>query len=133
MKTLSCICCSGRSFSTCCGPLLEGDQVAKTPKQLMCSRYSAYALGGYGEYLLQTWLPANSSGLSVADLSLNSTNWTSLNIVNHIQKGDQGWVEFRASYRDEDDKDLVHHEKSVFKRVQGRWFYIEGEVVSSLK
>ena len=47
-----CVCCSGKQSADCCGLLLTQEKNAKTPSSLMRSRYSAYALGGYGDYLL---------------------------------------------------------------------------------
>ncbi len=62
-----CICGSGKLFEKCYSPLLNGTRRAKTPEQLMRSRYSAYALGNYGDYLLETWFPATAKGLTAKD------------------------------------------------------------------
>ena len=64
-----CICGSKKAFGACCARFLSGEQQAKTPEQLMRSRYSAYALGNHGEYLLRTWFPPTARGLSAAILS----------------------------------------------------------------
>jgi SEC-C motif-containing protein len=98
--------------------------VAKTPVQLMRSRYSAYALGGHGKYLLDTWLPSTAVGLSSASLSVQSIDWVGLNVVSKSQQGESGFVEFKAAYLDESGESVVHHEKSVFSRIDGRWFYV---------
>jgi len=92
----------------------------------MRSRYSAFALGGYGEYLLATW---RLSGASAAELSIKSTEWVGLEIVSKSQKGDQGFVEFKAFYLDKGGVKNMHHEKSEFERINGRWFYLCGEVL----
>ncbi len=126
-----CICGSQRLFSDCCQPLLSGKVQAKTPESLMRSRYSAYALGGYGKYLLATWFPPMAKDLNVDDLSKVSQQWCGLNIVDTDVSGDDGSVEFKASYKYEDTI-IVMHEKSVFKRIAGRWFYIGGEVSEQL-
>ena len=47
------------------------------------------------------------------------------------QHGDKGLVEFRARYRDDKGQEQVMHEKSVFQRSGGRWFYVGGEVSSA--
>lgn len=59
-----CICGKNIPFLQCCEPYLTGKAVASMPEELMRSRYSAYALGGYGEYLLKTWFPPMASGLT---------------------------------------------------------------------
>ncbi|MFT7526776.1 MAG: SEC-C motif-containing protein [Arenicella sp.] len=124
MTTNVCPCNSDKLFKSCCEPLLLRKMLAKTPAQLMRSRYSAYALGGYGEYLLGTWLPCAAAGLSSASLSVRSIDWVGLNVVSKSQQGESGFVEFKAVYRDEFGESAVHHEKSVFRRIKGRWFYV---------
>lgn len=124
----NCVCCSGKRAPDCCGPLLSQRKIAKTPVQLMRSRYSAYALGGHGDYLLATWLPSMTKGLTSAELSVRSVDWVRLEIVDKFQQGDNGQVEFNAFYVNKDGKEEVQHEKSVFRRVSGRWYYVGGEV-----
>ena len=41
-----CICDSKKEYSICCEPLLTGSVKAKTVRQLVRSRYAAYAAGG---------------------------------------------------------------------------------------
>ncbi len=127
MSTL-CVCGTNKSFEDCCGRFLSDSQQAKTPEQLMRSRYSAYALGNYGEYLLRTWFPATARGLTAEELSKRSCEWRGLKIITREQKGDQGFVEFRARYCDKQGTDHIMHEKSVFQRIGGRWLYVGGEV-----
>ena len=125
-----CICGSSKLKDKCCGRFLSGKQRAKTPAQLMRSRYSAYALGGHGEYLLKTWFPATAQGLTAESLSEKDCEWVKLEVLNHAQTGDEGIVEFNAFYHDDSEELQVLHEKSVFQRVAGRWFYVGGEVDS---
>ncbi len=126
----SCICGSGKVFEDCCARFLGGAQQAKTPEQLMRSRYSAYALGDYGNYLLQTWFPATARGLSADTLSRRDNEWLGLRILGKEQKGDRGQVEFEARYLDALGNEHILHEKSVFQRINGRWLYVGGEVNS---
>ena len=97
----------------------------------MRSRYSAYAQGGYGDYLLATWFPATAKGLTAEALSLRTCNWIKLEVLNKSQKGDQGMVEFNAWFHDGEGDKQVLHEKSVFHRVNGCWLYVGGEVDSN--
>lgn len=94
----------------------------------MRSRYSAYALGGYGEYLLNTWFPATAQGLSALALSSREFDWEKLEVLSSSQHGDEGNVEFKAWYRKDGGEPQVQHEKSVFQRIGGRWYYVGGEV-----
>lgn len=126
--TVYCFCDSNKPFKQCCERFINGSEVAKTPKQLMRSRYTAYALGNQGEYLLKTWAPEYSTGLTAASLSEKNHEWVKLEILNSHQKADQGMVEFNAYYKAEDGVLNVLHEKSTFRRMNGRWYYVEGEV-----
>ena len=125
-----CACNSQKLFDVCCGRFLSGSEKAKTPEQLMRSRYSAYALGNYGEYLLHTWFPPTARGLTAETLSQRSCEWMGLEVIAKEQTGDQGMVEFKAGFRDENGVHQVMHEKSVFQRIGGSWLYVGGEVSS---
>ena len=94
----------------------------------MRSRYTAYALGNYGEYLLATWLPETSRGLTAASLSEKSLDWVKLEVLNSHQKGDEGTVEFKAYYKTDDGELNILHETSRFQRIDRRWYYVDGEV-----
>ena len=90
----------------------------------MRSRYSAFALGGYGQYLLDTWLPSMTTQLSAEELSQHSTQWLGLTIINKSKDGDNGYVEFEANFLDSNKQRQSHYEKSVFKRIAGKWLYV---------
>lgn len=123
-----CFCDSGKPFNKCCERLLSGSANATTPKQLMRSRYTAYALGNYGEYLLSTWLPETAKGLTSESLSEKGLEWVKLEILNSHQKGDAGTVEFKAYYKTKAGELNVLHELSRFQRIERRWYYVDGEV-----
>jgi SEC-C motif-containing protein len=129
MKMQNCICGSEKPFEKCCHRFLSGNQHAKTPEQLMRSRYAAYALGGHGAYLLNTWFPATSMGLKEEELDKKRVSWQKLEVLDKNQKGDNGTVEFKAYFlKPGHDMLDVMHEKSTFKRNGGYWFYVGGEV-----
>lgn len=128
MTITLCRCDSGKPFARCCGPILAGKEQARTPKQLMRSRYTAYALGGHGEYLLKTWHPNTLGPLSAEILDDVTLDWRGLEILDEDQKGDRGRVDFKATYVDEDGKSHIHHEHSAFLRVKGKWLYVEGKM-----
>lgn len=129
--TSLCVCGSNKVFGKCCGRFLGGEAPPRTPEQLMRSRYTAYALGNHGDYLLKTWFPATARGLTAESLSERSCDWLRLEILAKSQEGDQGFVEFNAWFRQGDGAEQVLHEKSVFQRISGRWLYVGGEVNST--
>ncbi len=130
MNVKSCICGKPKPFARCCGQFLSGEKYAKTPEQLMRSRFSAYALGGYGEYLISTWFPDSAKGLTVSELSQKTVNWQRLEVILSSQQGDKGTVEFKAWFYKLSSSDNMEcmHEISDFVRIQSRWFYVGGRV-----
>ncbi|MBL4851410.1 MAG: zinc chelation protein SecC [Gammaproteobacteria bacterium] len=94
----------------------------------MRSRYSAYALGDYGEYLLQTWLPSQNKSLSVANLSLQTATWVELEVLNSSEQGAEGFVEFNALFLGENGEICTHHERSLFQKILGKWLYVGEEI-----
>ena len=124
-----CVCGSRQTFAQCCEPFIKHGKVAATPEQLMRSRYSAYALGGCGEYLLKTWFAPMAKGLTPTQLSETSQEWLGLKVIGSGSSGNEGWVEFRASYR-RDGVQGELHEKSAFTMVGSRWLYIGGEITT---
>lgn len=123
-----CLCGSAKLYKRCCGRFLNDGQLPKTPEQLMRSRYSAYALGNHGDYLLQTWFPPTAGKISAEELSSRQHEWLRLEVLAKAQQGDKGWVEFKAWYKDSGGREQIMHEKSVFQRIGGRWLYVGGEV-----
>tara|TARA_R110000772_G_scaffold30532_11_gene75706 strand:+ start:1789 stop:2181 length:393 start_codon:yes stop_codon:yes gene_type:complete len=126
----SCICGSNKDFTRCCQPFLEGKAKARTVRQLVRSRYAAYALGAHAKYLKQTWHPSTVRNIGMADLDNSAYEWLSLQIVRHLQKGDMGQVEFKAVYKEAGGKEQTHHEISVFQRLKGVWYYYDGQQLS---
>tara|TARA_R110001592_G_scaffold344382_1_gene635558 strand:+ start:446 stop:844 length:399 start_codon:yes stop_codon:yes gene_type:complete len=129
MQPEQCPCHSAKIFSKCCQPFLSTAANPRTVTQLMRSRYSAYALGGYGDYLFNTWHPASRGALQPKDLELRTVNWTKLEVLRAEQSGNAGSVEFIAHFTQEDGSAGVHHELSTFVREKGHWLYHQGHEI----
>ena len=127
MTTILCPCTSGKPYDSCCGPYHEHRASAKTVKQLMRSRYCAYALGGLGDYLLETWHPSTRDSLTAASLSAKTLDWQGLKVLDFRHKGDEGMVKFEARYLKDDDSPGLLQEVSRFVRVKGKWLYLDSE------
>jgi len=93
----------------------------------MRSRYSAFALGDLGDYLLQTWHPDTRPAVSAAAMGAADTDWVRLEVVDSQQQGNTASVEFNAFWCDENGKIQLHHEKSRFVRQDGRWLYVDAD------
>jgi SEC-C motif-containing protein len=86
----------------------------------MRSRYSAHVLGRI-DYLVDTWDAPDADREAIARWAHEST-WLGLEIVH----AGEDVVEFRARYRDPRGVEHVHHERSRFRRRDGRWCYVDG-------
>ena len=128
-----CPCRSGRSFGECCGPVISGVRKAATAAELMRARYTAYAVCDV-DFLY------NSSGpevreefnrKTIEEWSL-SAKWNGLEIISEEKGGpgdDEGRVAFLAHYSAKGQK-CEHRETSTFRRIDGEWRFIDGEIES---
>lgn len=123
-----CPCGSGKAYAACCGPLHFGQNFAFTADALMRSRYSAYVLK-LEDYLLASWHPTTRP--SELDLAADGTKWLGLEVRKHQQQDDShATVEFVARYRIAGRGHRLH-ELSRFVREDGRWYYLDGEMLAA--
>lgn len=117
-----CIC--GSKKTTCCLNIIQGKSDAKSPEQLMRSRYTAFALG-YAQYLYDTSSEALRQQFTVLDLQQSCDN--SLFVKLEVLKAVNAQVEFKAHYI-EDGMHCILHERSVFIKQTGGWKYDRGDL-----
>ena len=93
----------------------------------MRSRYCAYVLSDE-RYLLATWHPSTRPG----SIPFNKNQkWLGLNVINaRITGGASAEVEFIARSRVSNSAAVRQHERSRFVREDGRWFYVDGDLVA---
>ncbi len=140
-----CPCDSGTTMTNCCGPYVNGTELAPTAEALMRSRFSAYALGKV-DYLLETLHKSKRQRGEKLQLrrSLEQTRWVHLQVLETVagQVGDErGEVEFVAVYglanpvsgmagllgQKAEPQLGQMHERSRFVFEAGRWFYVDGD------
>lgn len=126
MNPTECPCGSGKNFEGCCGQWLSGKKSAPTAEVLMRSRYTAYVLKDV-DYLVQTTLPAAREPDLADDIRswMNQVTWQKLHVLGTTSGGrsdNEGTVEFIAEFIGPHGADR-HHERSLFKKVRGIWFY----------
>jgi len=129
---VTCDCGKGPSLDECCGPFISGEAKPDTAEALMRSRYSAYA-SEHIDYLAATHDPETSESMDREDTEkwAKEAEWQGLEIVQTEAGGpddDTGVVEFVARYKSEGN-DVAHHERSTFRRIDGQWFYVDGDMV----
>ena len=128
-----CPCGSGVDFSECCEKFHKGT-LAPTAESLMRSRYSAFAKNNI-KYIGETHIPGTEDfDESEAQEWATGSTWKKLEIVKTFQGNedhDKGVVEFKAYYSDSEGKDYCHHEISDFVKQDGKWFYVDGQIVGT--
>ncbi|MGF3055321.1 YchJ family protein [Microbacterium sp. YY-01] len=124
-RTMRCPCLSGDVYESCCGPVIAG-RSAPSAERLMRSRYTAFAHRDTA-YLLKSWHA--STRPETLDLD-DSLEWRALEIVSVVQGGpfdSAGTVEFRAHFRDDGVRGVLH-ERSTFVKENTHWFYVDGVI-----
>lgn len=122
----NCPCGRPAPLARCCGRYLADFDGTPAPdaEALMRSRYTAFVLED-APYLLVTWDAAHRP----ASLSFEpGLKWLGLEVRAHrVVDADHAEVEFVARSRLGGRAHRLH-ERSRFRRVQGRWFYVDGDV-----
>lgn len=124
-----CPCNSKKEYVDCCAPFLEGKEDAPTALALMRSRYTAHVKGEI-DYIINTVHPdhrAKSNRKTIESWAKEAV-WIRLEVVS-TQKGliadSIGRVVFKAHYK-YNNVLRVHAENSLFKKEQGKWYFVEG-------
>ena len=116
------------SYAGCCGRWHAGAQHLQAPDApaLMRSRYSAFVLGLY-PYLLETWHATTRP----AELQPNEAGlrWLGLQVKRHeVLDAEHARVEFVARSKLGGRAHRLH-EVSRFVREDGRWYYVDGDLL----
>lgn len=95
----------------------------------MRSRYAAYALGNFGQYLIDTWSSHTCPVTDHKQLDIKSTDWCGLDILSYAQKGDRGCVHFKADFSHTGHPKELFEERSYFERTDNQWLYVNGDII----
>ncbi|HVU25009.1 MAG TPA: YchJ family protein [Opitutus sp.] len=120
-----CPCGSGRSYETCCEPIIAGAP-APTAEALMRSRYTAYVKHAF-EHLGRSLSAEQRKDYDEADARrwAEKSEWLGLKILRTERGGpgdEDGLVEFAARFRAE-GTEHEHLETALFAREDGKWVY----------
>lgn len=124
-----CPCGSKQTYNHCCEIFISGQQQARTPEELMRSRYTAFSLADI-DYIQKTMAKR-----IVEDYDADSTKkwaesltWLGLTVKKSYMdpaNSNKGYVEFEAKARDKAGNIKRWQELSEFKNIDGNWFYSE--------
>lgn len=126
-----CPCCSGKNFLDCCQDIIAGSKIAKTPLELMRSRYSAHVYKNM-PHIVRTM---RNKALKLFDPDktkeewFEKCEWTKLEIIDAPETGKhdkEGIVEFKAYYNF-DGSEHILHERSKFMKLDNQWYYVSGQ------
>lgn len=131
-QATTCPCGLGASVEDCCGRYITGGQSAPTAEALMRSRYTAYTLEQI-DHIARTHNPSSADEVDeeAALKWAQEASWEGLEVVSSDAGGaddEHGMVEFIAKYAVEGQL-FAHHEKATFDKVDGTWFYTDGEMI----
>lgn len=123
-----CPCGSAKTYSTCCGPFIQGKQLPPTPEALMRSRYAAYTQANT-DYIAKTMKEPAAKDFNPENTGLwaRQVTWLGLRVIDTPPTTNNdtcGYVEFIARYRSEGQTHDIH-EISEFQRENGRWYYVD--------
>lgn len=127
-----CPCGSGKSLPDCCQPIINGEEKAQRAESLIRARYTAHTLGAM-EFILATHHPSTRNDIDEAATArwARESQWLGLDILN-IEGGEAddstARIEFMARYRDAARRRHTHHERGVFEKYHGQWYFRDAEV-----
>ncbi|GAA5784649.1 YchJ family protein [Chitiniphilus shinanonensis] len=125
-KSPSCACGLPHPYAACCGRYHAGE-AAPSAEALMRSRYTAYVLG-LEDYLLATWhASTRPEALGLADDA--PAKWLGLEIRRAETDGERAVVAFVARYKVGGRAHRLS-ETSRFVLEDGRWYYVDGDLVA---
>ncbi|MBP9111332.1 MAG: SEC-C domain-containing protein [Polyangiaceae bacterium] len=123
-----------KALEAYCLPFIRGEKKPETAADLMASRYVAYATQAI-DFLVTTVLPRNRTGSDrkSAEIWSKRSSWQGLEILRTEKGGPDdtdGIVEFVARYSVE-GAEQRHHEIAEFKKLDGEWFFADGNLVEA--
>lgn len=125
MTQATCHCGNSTAYEGCCEPCILGKLTPTSAEQLMRSRYSAFVECNE-TYLLASWHPCSRPSRVRFD---PQQRWLGLSIKATdagCESDTSGTVEFVARYK-VDGKGHRLRERSRFEKVDGCWFYLDGD------
>ena len=127
---MQCPCKKTELYSDCCQKIHHDIRLAKTAKELMQSRYSAFVLA-HSNYLHKSHHSKTRPNYTKERKALidwtKSVHWVKLEILNTSNGHENdsiGTVEFKAYYFENSSLECLH-EISSFKKENDHWVYFK--------
>jgi SEC-C motif-containing protein len=122
-----CPCGSQKELAECCGPIVEGSP-APSAEALLRSRYTAFVTRQL-DHVERTHAPEIREDFNRAEAErmAEECEWKGLEIRSVSENGDNAEIEFVIRFR-RDKQDMIQLERSSFRRDDGQWLYVSGEI-----
>ena len=123
-----CPCGSEKTYEKCCKAYIEEGKKIPNVEVLMRSRYTAFAVKN-AKYILETNYrqEVNDKEIKLLEREFDEVEWLQLYVIDSTKNE----VEFKAYFRDFDEKLHVLHEHSHFVFEDGKWYYRDGVIFKS--
>ncbi|WP_441004470.1 YchJ family protein [Pseudocolwellia agarivorans] len=123
-----CPCGTNIEYNKCCETIISNAKKARSPEQLMRSRYTAYAIKN-SQYIFNTYSSASQKKQSLQEIDTwaKDTQWLNLYVVGtseHINNATPT-VTFEAIYKN-NGSFYKMREKSSFVKENDHWRYVDG-------
>lgn len=128
----ACPCGHTLAYAECCGRWFAQDERPDDVVTLMRARYTAHVVGEI-DFIVATHHPAtrNEVDENATARWAAESDWLGLDIRGSEQGGpsdEHGKVEFVARYRDSARRRHTHHERAIFERYHGQWYFRDAEI-----
>lgn len=130
----TCPCMSGKAYTACCEPILDGKRKAKTAEELLRARYSAFVVGKV-DFILSSHHSKTSSEVKREEIEnwSKDSKWEGLAILQK-EAGEAtdstGTIIFHAKYIF-DGELQNHYEKAKFEKENGEWKFFDAEALQN--
>lgn len=126
-----CPCGSRKRLSECCGSIIDGAP-APTAEALMRARYTAFVTKQIGGFLKDSLADEKRDEFDLREVEISARDAEGLGFELRASEGgreadDTGTVEYVARFRI-GGQIQAHHELATFRREDGRWLYVDGQV-----
>lgn len=127
-----CPCGTGIDLAECCQPIINGEAKADRAEKLIRARYTAHTLGEM-DFILATHHPSTRNDIdeSATERWARESTWLGFEIIKADDEDDActtSRIEFMARYRDGARRRHTHHERAVFEKYHGQWYFRDAEV-----
>jgi SEC-C motif-containing protein len=126
-KNNACPCGRGESIAACCGRFISGQEKPPGCEDLMRSRYTAFTQADVS-YIRRTMKDKALQGFDAKTTKAwaESVQWLGLTVINVVENGNKGSVEFCAKFSENNEPGQIH-EVSQFYRAGDQWYYTGGQ------